>query len=115
MMPLSSIARNRMARYVSFLFKFNLCFAFVLASWNSLDMFANRSAFMRERIMWTDFRRYNESHFHRFSKNMKKNFIEPEIFDEDDRNVCLFCAHCNLLQSRCIEIHFNLISEYNQI
>ena len=74
MMPLSSIARNRMARYVSFLFKFNLCFAFVLASWNSLDMFANRSAFMRERIMWTDFRRYNESHFHRFSKNMKKNF-----------------------------------------
>ena len=74
---------------------------------------------MRESIMRTDFRRYNESHFHRFSKKMKRIFIEPEIFDEDDRNVCLFSAHCNLLQSRCNTFQFAIISisisKYNQI
>ena len=53
-------------------------------------MFSNKSRFMNERIMWTNFKRINDSHFLKLtSKNLvtRKIFIEPEIRNPDDRNV----------------------------
>ena len=48
---------------------------------------------MDDRIMWTNFKRFNESHFFKLtSKNfmVRKIFIEPEIRNPDDRNVLSF-------------------------
>ena len=45
---------------------------------------------MDDRIMWTNFKRFNESHFFKLSsKNfmVRKIFIEPEMQNPDDRNV----------------------------
>ena len=53
-------------------------------------MFSNKSQFMDDRIMWTNFKRFNESHFFKLSsKNfmVRKIFIEPEMQNPDDRNV----------------------------
>ena len=67
---------------------FSKCF--VEASWDTLEMFSNKSLFMQDRIMWTNYQRFNESHFFKLSsKNLmvRKIFIEPEIQNPDDRNV----------------------------
>ena len=73
---------------------------FFPASWDSLEMFSNKSRFMNDRIMWTNFKRFNESHFIKLTtKNfmVRKIFIEPKIRHPDDRNSlslisCIFIA-----------------------
>ena len=44
---------------------------------------------MGDNIMWTDFERYNESHFYRNTKKNETIFIKPEIQNPDDRSVCM--------------------------
>ena len=44
---------------------------------------------MGDNIMWTDFERFNESHFYRNTKKNETIFIKPEIENPDDRSVCM--------------------------
>ena len=47
---------------------------------------------MGDNIMWTDFERFNETHFYRNKTTTEKILIKPEIEHPDDRNVCIHRA-----------------------
>ena len=47
---------------------------------------------MGDNIMWTDFERFNETHFYRNKTTTEKILIEPEIEHPDDRSVCIHRA-----------------------
>ena len=44
---------------------------------------------MGDNIMWTDFERFNETHFYRNKTTTEKILIKPEIEHPDDRSVCI--------------------------